>query len=281
MAFYMCFCAARELLVLLPTAILALLGSLDIVWASPPGIQPRVKIMRLLNIESSPRGSRSASIAVTNAFLEAYRQVCPGVMFDTLNVWEERLPDFDQEAIGAKYKGINKEPMDQTESAVWEKIQQLAHRFQQADRIVLGVPMWNFAYPYKLKQLIDLVSQRNMLFTYDGMEYGPLLIAPRAFVVYARGGTYAEDSPTAASGFDHQKGYIDFWLKFIGVKEVRTLVVEGTTWGGKEKGAETPRAVRKRQKSWRRISKGYRALIAPAHPQFQGGLTGGFIDTVC
>ena len=28
---------------------------------------------------------------------------------------------------------------------------------------------------------------------------------------------------------------IDFWLKFIGVKEVRTLVVEGTTWPEKEK----------------------------------------------
>jgi FMN-dependent NADH-azoreductase len=101
------------------------------------------------------------------------------------------------------------------------------------------VPMWNFAYPYKLKQLIDLASQRNMLFTYDGTEYGPLLKTPRAFVVYARGGTYAEDSPTPASWFDHQKGYIDFWLKFIGVKEVHTLVVEGTTWRGKEKGEES------------------------------------------
>jgi FMN-dependent NADH-azoreductase len=191
--------------------------------------------MRLLNIESSPRGSRSASIAVTNAFLEAYRRACLGVMVDTLNVWDENLPDFDQEAIGAKYKGINKEPMDQAETAVWNKIQELAARFQQADRIVLGVPMWNFAYPYKLKQLIDLACQRNMLFTYDGTKYGPLLKTPRAFVVYARGGTYAEDSPTPASGFDHQKRYIDFWLKFIGVKEVRTLVVEGTTWPEKEK----------------------------------------------
>ena len=193
----------------------------------------------LLAVESSPRGSKSASIAVTNAFLEAYRQVCPGVVVDTLNVWEERLPDFDQEAIGAKYKGINKEPMDPAETVVWEKIQELAARFQQADRIVLGVPMWNFAYPYKLKQLIDLVSQRNMLFTYDGNNYGPLLKTPRALVVYARGGTYAEDSPSPASRFDHQKGYIDFWLKFIGVKEVHTLVVERTTWGGKEKGEES------------------------------------------
>ncbi len=195
--------------------------------------------MRLLKIESSPRGPRSASIRVANAFLEAYRRVCPDVIVDTLNVWEEKLPDFDQEAIGAKYKGVNKEPMDPgRETAIWEKIQELAARFQQADRIVLGVPMWNFAYPYKLKQLIDLVCQRHMLFTYDGIEYGPLLKTPRAFVVYVRGGTYAEDSPTPASQFDHQKRYVDFWLKFIGVKEVRTLVVEGTTWRGKEKGEE-------------------------------------------
>ena len=65
------------------------------------------------------------------------------------------------------------------------------------------------------------------------------MVTPRALVVYARGGTFAEDSPTPASRFDHQKGYIDFWLKIIGVKEVRTLVVEGTTWRGKETGQES------------------------------------------
>src|SRR5437588_12977217 len=124
--------------------------------------------MRLLNLEASPRGSRSASIAVTSAFLEAYRQACPGVMVDTLNVWEEKLPDFDQEAIGAKYKGVYKQPMDQAETAVWDKIQDLAVRFRQADSIVLGVPMWNFAYPYKPKQVIAQASKRHLLLTYDG-----------------------------------------------------------------------------------------------------------------
>lgn len=47
-----------------------------------------------------------------------------------LDVWKEKLPDFDQEAIAAKYKGINKEPMDAAEAAVWDKIQELAGRFQ-------------------------------------------------------------------------------------------------------------------------------------------------------
>ena len=129
--------------------------------------------MYLLNIQSSPRRARSASIAVADAFVEAYRQVCPEVIVDTLNVWEENLPEFDQEAIGAKYKGINKQPMNEVEQKAWDRILELVARFKRADRIVIGVPMWNFAYPYKLKQLIDLVSQRNMLFTYDGREYAP------------------------------------------------------------------------------------------------------------
>jgi len=85
---------------------------------------------------------------------------------------EENLPDFDSQAIGAKYKGVSKEPMDSSELSIWIRIQSLVKRFQEADRIVLSVPMWNFGYPYKLKQLIDLVSQRNMLFTFDGETYG-------------------------------------------------------------------------------------------------------------
>src|SRR6201998_2283225 len=140
--------------------------------------------MHLLYIQSSPRGPRSVSTAVADAFLEAYRKVCRELTVDTLNVWKENLPEFDQEAIGAKYKGINKEPMDEAEQKVWDRIQELVARFKRADRIVIGVPMWNFSFPYKLKQLIDLVAQRNMLFTYDGDKYGPLLETPRALVIF-------------------------------------------------------------------------------------------------
>lgn len=65
-------------------------------------------------------------------------------------------------------------------------------RFQRANRIVLGLPMWNFSIPYKLKQLIDLIAQRNYLFTYDRKEYGPSLNIPKALVVYTRGSRYRE-----------------------------------------------------------------------------------------
>jgi FMN-dependent NADH-azoreductase len=187
----------------------------------------------LLNIQTSPRGSKSISIAATDAFVEAYRTAHPDVTVDRLNVWEEGLPEFDAKTIGAKYKWVNKELMSDAESAVWRSIEKLAARFQAADLIVLGVPMWNFAYPYKLKQLIDLVCQRNLFFTFREGKFGHLLKTRDAVVIYSRGQTYAEHSPTPASLFDHQKSYIDFWLHFVGVEKTHSIVIENT-WSDRQ-----------------------------------------------
>jgi FMN-dependent NADH-azoreductase len=181
--------------------------------------------MNVLHIQSSPRGDKSNSIALTNAFLSASKKVLPTINEDILNVWNENLPEFDAASIGAKYKAIKHQPMSDAESRTWSRILELIGRFQQANRIVLGLPMWNFSIPYKLKQLIDLTAQRNYLFTYDGKQYGPLLNIPKALVVYSRGSAYREDTPIPPS-FDHQAPYIDFWLRMIGVREVRSLVVD-------------------------------------------------------
>jgi FMN-dependent NADH-azoreductase len=181
--------------------------------------------MNVLHIQSSPRGERSKSIALTNAFLAASRKVFPAINEDILNVWNENLPEFDTASIGAKYKAINHQPMTDAETRTWNRILELIGRFQRANRIVLGLPMWNFSIPYKLKQLIDLVAQRNYLFTYDGKEYGPSLNIPKALVVYTRGSAYRENTPIPPS-FDHQAPYIDFWLRMIGVREVLSLVVD-------------------------------------------------------
>jgi FMN-dependent NADH-azoreductase len=181
--------------------------------------------MNVLHIQSSPRGGKSNSIALTNAFLSASRKVFPAIDEDVLNIWDEKLPEFDAASIGAKYKAIKHEPMTDAESRTWNRIQELIGRFQRANRIVLGLPMWNFSIPYKLKQLIDLTAQRNYLFTYDGKEYGPCLNIPKALVVYTRGSAYRENTPIPPS-FDHQAPYIDFWLRMIGVRETSSVVVD-------------------------------------------------------
>ncbi|MGO4713594.1 FMN-dependent NADH-azoreductase [Bradyrhizobium sp. 2TAF24] len=190
--------------------------------------------MRILKIVTSPRGGRSVSTAVVDAFLAEYQETIAGSgVIDTLDVWSEALPDYDADAIGAKYKGVSGEAMTPAERATWDRISALALRFQNADRIVLGVPMWNFSFPYKLKQLIDLACQRGLLFTFDGKTYGPLLNIDKAFVVYTRGQSEEAGLQTALQpGFDHVAGYVEFWLRFIGVRNVTAMTVEHT-WDGR------------------------------------------------
>lgn len=188
--------------------------------------------VRLLSILTSPR-PESVSTAVVEAFLSAYRAREADLSVDTLNVWNERLPEFDGEAIGAKYKGVAGAAMSFAEQATWDAITHLAARFKNAERIVLGIPMWNFSFPYKLKQLIDLSCQRNMLFTFDGKSYGPSLAIDKALVVCVRGQSEAATvRGTSSPGFTHMSDYIDFWLKFIGVREIVNLTVEHT-WDGR------------------------------------------------
>jgi hypothetical protein len=86
------------------------------------------------------------SIALTKSFIEACKSNNTSIVLDTLNVWHERLPEFDYEAIGAKYKAVKHETMTEEESNVWERIQSLIQRFQNADRIVIGTPMWRMDF---------------------------------------------------------------------------------------------------------------------------------------
>jgi FMN-dependent NADH-azoreductase len=189
--------------------------------------------MNILNIVTLPRKEKSASTAIINAFLSEYRTHVGDVIVDRLDIWQEQLPEFDAEAINAKYKGVSGEPMTPVETTTWEKIRELASRFQRADRIVLGVPMWNFAFPYKFKQLIDLSCQRNMLFTFDRKCYGPSLSIDKAFVAYVSGQSDEAGFKTVSQpGFKYLSGYVEFWLQFIGVRSVLSLTAEHT-WDGR------------------------------------------------
>jgi FMN-dependent NADH-azoreductase len=51
--------------------------------------------MRILEIQSSPRGESPDSIALTNSFIEACKSDNGSIVVDTFNVWHEQLPEFD------------------------------------------------------------------------------------------------------------------------------------------------------------------------------------------
>jgi len=185
--------------------------------------------MNLLHVVASPRGPRSASTEVANAFIEAFGAKCPRTTIDTIDVWETVLPEFDGPALDAKYAGIAGTTRTAEQKAVWEQIESLASRFHAAEIIVFSVPMWNFGIPYRLKHLIDVVSQKDLLFTFDERGLVGMLGGRKVVVIGARGILLGGDFPTEV--FDFQIAYMAAWSRMVGISDFHSISVEKTLFG--------------------------------------------------
>ncbi|RUT98019.1 FMN-dependent NADH-azoreductase [Mesorhizobium sp. USDA-HM6] len=187
---------------------------------------------KLLYLEASPRKTTSASIEVATAFLDAYGSANPTHEIEKVDLWALDLPPLDDDALNAKYAGIYGEGRSTAQAAAWAKMEALAAPFLAADKLLLAIPLWNFSIPYRLKHLIDLVSQKDILFSFDDTGFGGLMKASRAATIYARGLDYAPTSAwTPGESYDFQRPFMEAWLKFIGVTDIRTIVVERTLFG--------------------------------------------------
>jgi FMN-dependent NADH-azoreductase len=185
----------------------------------------------LLHIESSPRKKRSASLDVARAYVDAYRDTHPDHRIDVLDLWSVAMPEFDGDALDAKYADLSGAPLSKDQQQAWTSIRQLAQRLHDADTLLFSVPLWNFSIPYKLKHFIDVVSQRGILFSFDERGLQGLLKEKRAVVMYARGLDYSVGSSTPAHSFDFQRPFMEAWLRSVGVSDVKSIVVEKTLLG--------------------------------------------------
>jgi FMN-dependent NADH-azoreductase len=198
----------------------------------------------LLFIESSPRKDASASTSVARTFIAEYRRLHPDHTVETLDVWNTPMPEFDGDALQAKYAALYGVERTPSQAAAWKELGTIAARIRTAERLLIGIPMWNFGIPYKLKHLIDATSQKDLLFTFEPSGFGGLAEAKKAAVIYARGIDYGPDAAfaTPADEWDQQKPYMDLWLRFIGVPDVSSIVIEKTLMGADASEAALVRA---------------------------------------
>jgi len=197
----------------------------------------RLTMSKLLHIQASPRTERSYSRAVTDAFVEAYRQSHPEDEVEVVDIFKMDLPAFDGTAVDAKYTILHGKEHSEQEAAAWKAIEDVIEQFKSADKYVIAVPMWNFGIPYRLKQYLDVLIQPGYTFAYsEEAGYSGLVTGKPVLTVYSRGGEYAENSEAAAS--DLQKKYMDLVLGFIGFENVKSILIEPTLAGGPETAKE-------------------------------------------
>ncbi|OUM24773.1 NAD(P)H dehydrogenase [Pseudomonas putida] len=184
-------------------------------------------VERILYVCASPRAERSVSAQIADVFLAALAER-KAVEIDRLNPWEYELPEVDGALLAAKYAGLDDAPLSAAQAAAWQQISTLAERFHRADTLVFSTPLWNFGIPYKLKHLIDAISHKGVLFTFDEQGLNGMLGGRRAIAIYTRGLGYGPDSQTPDQVFGLEKPFFDTWLRFVGINHVHSVVVEHT-----------------------------------------------------
>jgi FMN-dependent NADH-azoreductase len=177
----------------------------------------------LLYLKASSRSQRSHSHSAAKEFLSVYEQTNPQDKIVTIDLFEESLPEFDNFAAESKYAIMHGKEKTPEQIKKWSQIEKIIEKFKSADKYLISTPMWNFGIPYKLKHYLDIILQPSYTFSVTSSGYKGLAGGKPMCVIYARGGSFAENSP-----IDFQKKYLDFILGFIGFTEIKSIVCQPT-----------------------------------------------------
>jgi FMN-dependent NADH-azoreductase len=181
---------------------------------------------KLLYIEASPLKSRSHTVAVSQAFLEAWQAAHPRDEIERLDLWQVALPPFDAQTIEAKFAVLRRNDFTAEQFARWEAVRRVSRHFNAADKYVFSVPMWNFGVPYVLKHYIDVVTLPGENWTWSAEAgYGTLLSGKKALAIHASANLHEQVGEGAD---DFQKPFMRRWLRFIGVEDLHEITLAPT-----------------------------------------------------
>lgn len=179
---------------------------------------------KILNIITSIKGDASFSNKLSNAVLEKLKKEYPASEVKTFDLSKTPLPYLNEVQLSAFYTPEEAHTTDQSESV--KLSDDAITDLLEADIIVIGVPMYNFGIPALLKGWIDQVARAGKTFSYD--ENGPkgLISGKKVFLSVASGAVFS-DGPYKS--YDFAEPYLRVVLGFLGITDVTTFRVEGTS----------------------------------------------------
>lgn len=167
--------------------------------------------MKLLHLDTSIQGDKSASRVVSAAVVDRLRASDP-----TINV---------------TYRDLASDPIEHLTLSAFgtPEAEQVLDEFLEADVAVIGVALYNFTIPSQLKAWIDRILIAGKTFAYG--DNGPigLMEGKRVIVTLARGGIYSGESPMAP--LEHAETLLRGTLGFIGITDPEFIIAEGLAMG--------------------------------------------------
>ena len=178
----------------------------------------------ILKIDSSIRYEASVSRQLTTQLVQKIASSTDNIIERDVN---QEMHFISEASFSAASTPIDERNAEQQEHA--KLADMLIRELQQADVIVLGVPIYNFGPPASLKAWADLVARARTTFKYS--DNGPvgLLENKKAYIVAVSGGI------TIGGDTDFMTPWMKFFLGFIGIKEVEIIAADGLS---RQDGAE-------------------------------------------
>ena len=189
----------------------------------------------LLQINASIHNGNGQSSQLARQFVAAFQKRFPEAKVIVRDVAAaEPVPHLTAERFGA----FIAKPEERTaaQKAVVAYSDALIEELEQADVIVLGLPMYNFGVPSQLKAYFDHVARVGATFKYTDKGPVGLLTGKKAYVFAARGGVYA------GTPLDTQTNYVRDFLRFLGISDVEFVYAEGLAISAQSKEAGLAKA---------------------------------------
>jgi len=164
--------------------------------------------MRVLFVNSCPRGKDSRTLKLAVSFLHALKGV--------------EMIEHDLNTMGLE--SLNAASLARREAICnacdWEQEMVLpAREFCQADLVVIAAPYWDLSFPAMLKTWVEHMWVRNLTFHYD--ETGCVGHCR------AKGCVYITTSGSPIGDNDWGTGYIRAVMEALGVKSFAAVKAEG------------------------------------------------------
>ena len=175
------------------------------------------KPLRILELSASGRSDASVTRELSSDLISAL-QDRHGVAEVTRRDLSAGVPFVNEAWISANFTADEDRTEKHNDTLAYSN--ELVGELQNADTIVIGVPVYNFSIPATLKAWVDMIARARLTFRYT--EDGPvgLLTGKKAYLVVATGGV------PVGSPVDFATPYLRHALAFVGITDVEIIAAD-------------------------------------------------------
>jgi FMN-dependent NADH-azoreductase len=181
------------------------------------------KILQLKTSVFDAQENQGVSSQLGDALVSRLQQDDTQRVLLTRDFSKAPVPYFDNAWLQALSTPPSERSQEQAEKVAYSDA--LIAEIQNADTIVIGVPMYNFAIPAALKSWTDHIARAGVTFRYT--DTGPigLLVDKKVYVVLSTGGQHQEGVT------DFLRPYLRTYFGFLGMTDLEFIVADGLNMG--------------------------------------------------